>query len=91
LKLDCLNLGPAARTSAFSREDCEVRKYKKLAEGQAGYGVAENPAWEAAIAAKQSVHRPLAPEKPFRNDCANSNLGLGCTDGMLVPLVKRKF
>jgi hypothetical protein len=91
LKLDCLNMGPAARTGVYGREDCEARTYRKLAQGERGYDVPENPAWDAAIAARQSVHRPLPAEKPFRNDCANSNLGLGCTDGMLVPLVKRKF
>jgi hypothetical protein len=91
LKLDCLHLGPAARAGAFGREDCERRRYKKLAEGDGGGGIPENPAWEAEIAARMAKHRPVRPEKPFRNDCANSNLGLGCTDEMLIPLAKRKF
>jgi hypothetical protein len=91
LKLDCLHLGPAARTGVFGREDCEARRYQKLANGDGGYAIPENPEWEAQISRQQSKHRPLPPEKPSRNDCANSNLGLGCTDGMLVPLVKRKF
>jgi hypothetical protein len=91
LKLDCLHLGPAARGGAFAREDCEAGRYYKPAEGAGGYAVAENPEWEAALARQQSKHRPLPPEKPFRNTCANSNLGLGCTDDTLWTIGKRKF
>jgi hypothetical protein len=91
LKLDCMDLGPAARASAFGREDCQQRRFPKLAKGDGTYEVPDNPQWEAQIARQQSVHRPLPPEKPFKNDCANSNLGLGCTEGMLWSLGKKKF
>jgi hypothetical protein len=91
LKLDCLHLGPAARAGVFGREDCEARRYYKPDEGAGGYAVPANPEWEAALARQQSKHRPLPPEKPFRNTCANSNLGLGCPDETLWTLGKRKF
>ncbi|MDB5453845.1 MAG: hypothetical protein JWO33_2423 [Caulobacteraceae bacterium] len=92
LKLDCLHMGPAARLCAYGREDCEVQRYAR-AKGIDGSvtDIPANPAWDAQIAKQMRVHQPLKPEQPNRNDCANSNLGLGCTDSMLVPLVKRKF
>ena len=85
--MDCLDLGPSARR----QQNCDPRKFPKLAKGDGTYEIPENAQYEAQIARQQSVHRPLPPEKPFRNDCANSNLGLGCTEGMLWSLGKKKF
>jgi hypothetical protein len=36
-------------------------------------------------------HNPLPPPQPQLGNCANQNLGFGCTDEVLMPMIKRKF
>jgi hypothetical protein len=91
LKLDCLHMGPAARRGVYGREDCEVQKFARPEWRSQQFEIPANPAWDAEVASRMRKHEPLSPEKPNRNDCAGSNLGLGCTEDMLVPLAKRKF
>jgi hypothetical protein len=91
LKLDCLHMGPAARRGVYGREDCEVQKFADPGWRNKQFAIPANPAWDAQVAGRMTKHQPLPPEKPNRNDCANSNLGLGCTDDMLIPLVKKPF
>jgi hypothetical protein len=94
LKLGCLHMGPAARGRVYGKEDCEVQRYAKIPGSSTTdpvFATPSNPAWDAQIAKQMRVHQPLPPEPPNRNDCANSNLGLGCTDQTLIPVIKRKF
>lgn len=91
LKLDCLTLGPPGRSGANSQPDCKPQRFAKLNSDNPAMAVPANPAWDAQIAKQMQVHQPLPPERPNRNDCAGGNLGLGCTEDMLIPLVKRKF
>lgn len=90
LTLDCIERGPGPRTS-YGREACEPRRFATPGgDGAPGRDPVDG-AWAAAAAAKEARRRPLPPEQPNRNACANANLGLGCTEDMLIPLVKRKF
>jgi hypothetical protein len=91
LKLDCLHMGPAARRGVYGREDCEVQRFAKVPGADQVHVVPSNPAWDAQIANRMRKHEPLPPEKPFRGDCANSNLGMGCPGDMLIPLTKKAF
>jgi hypothetical protein len=94
LKLDCLHLGPTARKGGAASQDCEVQKLAKIpgsSRTDPVFATAANPAWDAEVAERMRKHQALPREQPNSIDCPNSNLGLGCTDEALIPLVKQKF
>ena len=84
-------MGPAARRGVYGREDCEVQKFADPGWRNKQFDIPANPAWDAEVANRMRTHQPLPPERPNRNDCAGGNLGLGCTEDMLIPLAKKKF
>jgi hypothetical protein len=92
LKLDCLNLSPAARRSVYGRVDCQPQRYAKLKGADDSVtDIPANAAWDAQIARQMQKHNPLPPPQPQLGNCDNQNLGFGCTGEALIPLVKRKF
>lgn len=91
LKLDCLPRTPGSKRG-FGQLNCEPQRYAKSGNGdEAEVGVPANVVWDAQIADRMRKHEGLRPDPPFKNDCENSNLGLGCTGDMLIPLAKKKF
>lgn len=91
LVLDCVERGPNQPRTPFGREPCQAQIFKPPKSGEVAGSPPVNAEWAAAAAAKARKREGLRPEQPGRNTCAASNLGLGCTDDMLIPLVKQKF
>ncbi|HET9159155.1 MAG TPA: hypothetical protein VFN88_00955, partial [Caulobacteraceae bacterium] len=91
LKLDCLHMGPRARTGVYGREDCEVQKFAKVPGSNEVFKPPVNAAWDAQIAKQMRIHEPLPRGQEPRMDCPGANLGLGCSDEALSYSTKRKF